>query len=94
MTLPLGLGFLTVFIRKYRAGNLKIGNDFIEIPGRWKNLINIKFEEILKISEFESYDCVIQIESVKGIYQIERNWMKHQDFEDVKTRLMVYWLSN
>lgn len=36
MTLALGIGFLTIFIRKFSIGNLVIGNDFIEIPGRWK----------------------------------------------------------
>ncbi len=94
ITLALGLGFLTIFLRNYKGSNLMIGDDFIEIPDRWKNRINIQFEEISEIAEFEIYDRVIQIESVKGIYQIERNWMKHQDFEDVKKRLMVYWLSN
>ena len=34
MMSAMGIGFLTIFIRKFNVGNLKLGDDFIEIPGR------------------------------------------------------------
>ncbi|GEM_PF-4280280 len=92
MTLVLGFGFLIIFFRKFGGDNLKIGNDFIEIPGRWKNRVILQFDDIFDIGELHTYDNVIEIDSTKGIYLIERNWMKEKDFENVKIKLKEYWL--
>jgi hypothetical protein len=91
MGLGMGIGFLTIFFRKFNVGNLKLGNDFIEIPGRWKNPIRLQFDEIIEIGEFDTYDNVIEIESKKGILLIERNWMKQKEFENFKRKLQEYW---
>jgi len=68
MGLGIGIGFLTIFFRKFNVGKLKIGTDFIEIPGRWKNRIKLNFNDILEIGEFDTYDNVIEIESRQGIH--------------------------
>ena len=66
MTLALGIAFLTLFISKFEGGKLIIGDDFIEIPGRWKNRTRLKFDEITDIGEIDTYDNVIEIESEHG----------------------------
>ncbi len=89
--LGIGIGFLTIFFRKLNVGKLKIGTDFIEIPGRWKDRTKLNFSEITEIGEFDTYDNVIEIESRQGIHLIERNWMKQKEFDIVKKRLQKYW---
>lgn len=91
--LVMGIGFLMIFFRKFNVGKLKIGNDFIEIPGRWKDRTKLKFNDIKEIGEFDTYDNVIEIESQQGIHLIERNWMKKREFEKVKERLKDYWMN-
>ena len=93
MCLGMGIGFLTLFFRKINVGNLKLGNDFIEIPGRWKDKIRLNFNEILEIGEFDTYDNVIEIKSKQGIHLIERNWMKQKEFDKIKNRLQDYWIN-
>ncbi|GLB50567.1 hypothetical protein [Neptunitalea lumnitzerae] len=90
--LGMGIGFLTIFIRKFNIGKLKIGTDFIEIPGRWKDRTKLNFSEITEIGEFDTYGNVIVIESRQGIHLIERNWMKQKEFDIVKKRLQEYWM--
>lgn len=92
MGLGIGLGFLIIFFRKFNVGKLILGNDFIEIPGRWKDIIRVDFNEIIDIVEFDTYDNVIEIESRKGIHLIEKNWMKQDDFDLVKKKLKEYWM--
>ncbi len=87
VTLATGIGFLIIFFRKFDAGNLKLGNDFIEIPGRWNKRIRLNFDEIADIGEFNTYDNVIELESKEGIHLIERSWMKQSEFEKVKKKL-------
>lgn len=91
--LGMGFGFLTIFFRKYNVGNLKMGKDSIEIPGRWKDRVKLDFNAIIEISEFDTYDNVIEIESKYGIHLIERNWMRKKDFEKVKEQLQEYWMN-
>lgn len=93
MTLGMGISFLTIFIRKFSIGNLVIGNDFIEIPGRWRTRIKLQLDEIIEIGEFDTYDNVIEIESRQGIHLIERNWMKQKDFENLKRKLKENWMN-
>ncbi|WDF45666.1 hypothetical protein PQ459_12230 [Chryseobacterium sp. KACC 21268] len=93
MSLMLGVGFLTIFFRKFASGNLIIGKDFIEIPGRWKMRVKLHFEEIVEIGEIDTYDNVIEIDNGVEIYLIESSWMKQRDFEDVKRRLKDYWIN-
>lgn len=93
MTLVVGIGFLTMFFWKIRGGNLKVGVNFIEIPGRWQDRIRIDFSDIIDIGEIDTYDNVIEIESEAGIHLIERNWMSQRDFENVKNKLKKYWIN-
>lgn len=93
MTLAMGIGFLTIFFRKYNIRNLNLGNDFIEIPGRLKNRTRVNFSDILEIGEFDTYVDVIEIESKQGIHLIERNWMNQKEFEIVKNKLQEYWMN-
>ena len=93
MGLGMAIGFLTIFFRKFNVGKLKIGSDIIEIPGRWKDRITLKFNDIREIGEFDTYDNVIEIESQQGVHLIERNWMKKREFEKVKERLQEYWMN-
>lgn len=93
MTLAMGIGFLTIFFRKFNVGNLKIGNDFIEIPGRWKDKVKLNFNDIKEIGEFDTYDNVIEVESQQGVHLIERSWMKKKEFDKVKERLQEYWMN-
>ncbi len=90
--LGIGIGLLTIFIRKYNVGKLKIGTNFIEIPGRWKDRVKLNVNDIIKISEFDTYDNVIEIESQQGIHLIERSWMKQKEFDLVKKKLQEYWM--
>lgn len=90
LSLAMGAGFLTIFIRKFNIGNLVIGQDFIEIPGRWRDRVRIRFDEIEGISEFDTYDNVIEIESRQGVYLIEGQWMAKKDFYEVRTKLQEY----
>lgn len=92
MGLGMGIGFLTIFFRKLNVGKLKIGTDFVEIPGRWKDRTKLNFSDITEIGEFDTYDNVIEIESQQGIHLIERNWMKQKEFDIVKKRLQEYWM--
>lgn len=92
MSLGMGIGFLIIFFRKFNVGKLILGNDLIEIPGRWKDRIKLDFNEIIEISEFDTYDNVIEIQSRQGIHLIERNWMKQEDFDLVKEKLKEYWM--
>lgn len=91
MSLALGIAFLTIFLRKLNVGHLKLGNDFIEVPGRWKERIKVNFNDILDIGEIDTYDNLIEIKSKDGIHLIERNWMKQNEFDNVKKRLLEYW---
>lgn len=93
MGLGMAIGFLTLFFRKYYVDKLKIGSDFIEIPGRWQNRIKLNFNDIKEIGEFDTYDNVIEIESQQGVHLIERNWMKKREFDKVKERLQEYWMN-
>ncbi|WNJ20353.1 hypothetical protein [Pontibacter sp. G13] len=91
--LVMGIGFLTIFFRKFNVGNLILGNDFIEIPGRWKDRIRLNFNDIRDIGEIDTYDNVIEIESKYGVHLIERDWMKQIEFDNVKRKLQEYWLN-
>ena len=93
MSLAMGIGFLTIFFRKLNVGNIKLGIDFIELPGRWKERIKVNFKDIIDIGEIDTYDNVIEIESKNGIHLIERNWMKQKEFDKVKKRLQEYWMN-
>lgn len=90
--LGLGIGFLTIFLRRVNAVKLKIGTDFIEIPGQWKDRTKLNFSDISEIGEFDAYDKIIEINSRQGIHLIESNWMKPKEFEIVKKRLHEYWM--
>lgn len=81
MCLGVGIAFLTLFIKNLHIRNLILGDDFIEIPGRWKESQRLNFSEIVSNSELNTYDNVIEIESNYGIHLIEQNWMKKKDYE-------------
>ena len=90
-SLAVGICFLIIFLRKFNSERLKLGNYFIEIPRRWRDNVRLKFSEILEVSEFETYDNVIEVKSKQGVHLIERNWMKQKEFDDVKVKLKEYW---
>ena len=94
MTSVLGIGFLAIFINKFNVGKLKIGEDFIEIPGRWKKRTKLNFKEIKNIGEINTYDQVIEIESENGFNLIEKQWMKSKEFEKVKEKLIEWTNKN
>ena len=91
VTLAIGIGFLLLFIKRFNIGNLILCVDFIEIPRRWKKQIRLNFDEISDIYSLCTYDNIIEIRSIKGIYIIEENFMKQKDFEDLKRKLQEYW---
>jgi hypothetical protein len=89
-----GIGFTAIFVNKFNVGGLVIGEDFIEIPGRWKDRTKLSFTDIKNIGEFETYDHIIEIESTKGVHLIERNWMNGKEFNVVRNKLQEYWMKN
>ena len=86
-----GMGYTAIFVNKFNVEGLVIGEDNIEIPGRWKARTKLKFTDIKDIGEFETYDHIIEIESMHGVHLIERSWMKQRDFNIVRDRLKDYW---
>ena len=92
MTIALGIGFFAIFINKFNVGKLKIGEDFIEIPGRWKKRTKVNFAEIKNIGEIDTYDQVIEIESENGFHLIEKQWMKSKEFDQVRNKL-IEWIN-
>jgi hypothetical protein len=94
MALALGIGFLALFINKFSVGKLKIGEDFIEIPGRWKKRTKLNFTEIKNIGEIDTYDQVIEIESEKDFHLIEKQWMKSKEFDKVRKKLIEWTNKN
>lgn len=94
LTSALGIGFLAIFINKFNVGKLRIGEDFIEIPGRWKKRTKLNFAEIKNIGEIETYDHVIEIESENGFNLIEKQWMKSKEFDKVREKLIEWTNKN
>ena len=90
LTIAMGIAFLWLFVNKFNVGGLKIGTDFIEIPGRWKTRTKIMFSEIKNIEEIDTYDQVIEIESENGFYLIEKQWMKSKEFDNVREKLIEW----
>ncbi len=86
--LAMGLGFLIIYIRKFNVGDLVIGKDFLEIPGRWKDRVKVDFNNVKNIGDFNTYDHVIEIESEQGIHLIEKQWMKKQEFDKARELLI------
>ena len=93
MGLGMGISFLMIFFRKFNVEKLKIGDDYIEIPRRWKDRIELNLTDIMELSDFDTYDSVIEIKSNQRIHLIERNWMKEKEFDKVKERIKDYWIN-
>ncbi len=93
LTLATGVAFLTLYFRKLNAGNLKLGDDFIEIPGRWKERVRLEMNEITDIGEIDTYDNVIEIQCKDKVHLIERNWMDQSDFDRLKKILHKSWIN-
>jgi hypothetical protein len=91
MSLAMGVGFLALYIYKFKSGNLVLTEDYIEMPNRWKKRIRLNFNEIIDIGEFDTYDNVVVIETKRGDHLIERAWMNKNDFELFKNELQDYW---
>ena len=89
--LAMAIGFFTLFFRKRTARKLRLGSDFIEIPGRRGDGAKLNFSDIQDIGELNTYDNVIIIEGQQGTHLIEREWMKKKEFEMVKRRLIDFW---
>jgi hypothetical protein len=80
----LGLGFTILFVNKIGSGDLKVSDDFIEIPGRWRKRQTIRLSDIKGVNEIDTYDNVIEISSKGGPYLIEKKWMRKKDFQELK----------
>jgi hypothetical protein len=88
LLLGAGLSFLILYFRKFNVGDLIIGQDYLEIPGRWKDRTRLDLNAIDNISEFETYDHIIAIQCKEDTYLIERNWMRKQEFEIIRKKLL------
>lgn len=86
-SLAMGIGFLFLFLKNIRARKLIVGLDFIELTSRWNKEVHIKFDSIQEVSEIDSYDTVIEIQTTTGNYLIENQWMKNKDYLSVRERL-------
>lgn len=84
----MGILFLIIFFKKFTVGDLILNHDKIEIPGRWRKREKVFFNQIENIGEIDSYDHVIEIISSKGVHLIEKQWMKVDDFEEVRQTLI------
>ena len=80
----IGIGFLTLYLKKTGTANIKIGRDFIDVPGRWKNVKRLKFDEIRSYSELKSFSHTIRIHTDYEILIIEKSWMNANEFKTVK----------
>jgi hypothetical protein len=80
----LGLAFTILFVNKFSSGDLKVTDDFVEIPGRWGKRKRILFDDIRTVNEINSYDSVIEISSKSGLHLIEKKWMDKKDFQELK----------
>jgi hypothetical protein len=90
MTLAMGVAFLAIFINNFSVGKLRIGKDFIEIPGRWKKRTKLDLNDIESIGEINTYDQVIEIDSKEGFFLIEQQWMKNSEFNTVREFLLEW----
>lgn len=80
----LGLAFTILFVNKFSSDDLKVTDDFVEIPGRWRRRQTIFFDDIRTVNEIDSYDSVIEISSKSGLHLIERKWMNKKDFQELR----------
>ena len=89
--LGFGATFLVLFFRKIMSGNLILGEEFIEIPGRWKPRRRLKLSDIDSIGDFDTYDHIIEIECYQETFLIEKGWMNETDFYEVLSKLRNYF---
>lgn len=88
LTAAMGIGFLLLFFSKSNVGKLKIAEDHLVIPNRWKPPSKVLFSDIEHMEEFNTYDHVLEIHTQKKAYLIERQWMNKQDFQLVRAQLI------
>ena len=94
MTLVLGLSFLILFFNIFNVGNLKIGEDYIEVPGRWKKRVRLNLTDIISVTGLETYDTVIEIKTKRGVHLVGRSWMRQKDFDTLKMKFLSLTLEN
>ncbi|MBL0740635.1 hypothetical protein [Chryseolinea lacunae] len=85
--LALGIFFTLKFITNF-GGDLRIHDDFIEIPLRGRKYATINFRDIKKITKIDTFDNVIELSSKSGLHVIEGHWMKKNDFQELKAILL------
>ena len=88
LTAAFGVTFLVLFFSKERRGQLEISENYLLIPGRWKQPTKLPIEEITDFGEFNTYDHVLVIVHNQIEYLIEKQWMSNQDFEKVRAILV------
>ena len=86
-----GYRLLKLYFQNSKHQKVVLGENFIELPGRKVNRKRLNFAEIKEISEFDTYDNVLLLETTHDIYHIEKNWMKQEDFNCVQDTLRAYW---
>jgi hypothetical protein len=88
--LALAIYFLLKFIDKIGSGDLKITDDFIEIPGQWRKRVTVSFTDIESVSKIDTFDKVIEILSKNGLHSIDGKLMDRNDFLELKKILTKY----
>jgi predicted membrane channel-forming protein YqfA (hemolysin III family) len=84
MSLILGTVFTKKFIEALGSGDLKIGDDSIEIPGHWRRRVTVSFADVDRIGEMNKFDKVIEISSKSGLYAIDGKRMNRNDFHELQ----------
>jgi len=88
--LAVGAYFSINFVNRIGSGHLRVTDDFIEIPGRWRTRTTVLLTEIDGIRTIESYDIAIEIKSKGRLYQIDGKLMTKGDFLELKGVLANY----
>lgn len=80
----LGVYFLKKFVERIGSGNLKVTDDLIEIPERWRKREKVLFTEIDRIDGIDSFDKMIRLSSKGQHYLIDGKLMNRNDFQELK----------
>lgn len=89
----IGFQLLKLFFQNSTNKKIILGEDFIELPGRKVERTRLLLTEIKEISELNTYDDVLILETKEKTYLIYRNWMKQKDFELIRRALREFWLT-
>lgn len=80
-------GFYSVSFRNRRGFRVKIDKNSISLPFKInKKVVRLDFRDIEKVEIFENFEgksIAIFSESNNGFIELERNWMRKNDFNDL-----------